>query len=250
MTCRTLFSYPIFLSILFVSMVSCEKFSGDQQIPAYLSIDSVYLTTDYNKQGSKSQNITDVWVYVDDEFLGAFELPARLPVLKSGLHTVKLWPGIKKNGIAATRVAYEYYVPFQKNVNLKEDSTSKLGVLKTTYQLPAYFPWMEDFEDAGTSLDTTQRSSAFIGKTPSGSPLTFEGNHSGMVVMDSIHDFFECQTHEEYLIPQSSVFLEMNFNTTNSVTVGVFSYSGITLTQTPVITLNRTNGSWKKYIST
>ncbi|MEI7981005.1 MAG: hypothetical protein WCI71_05100, partial [Bacteroidota bacterium] len=51
---------------------------------------------------------------------------------------------------------------------------------------------------------------------------------------------------EEYLIPQSSVFLEMNFNTTNSVTVGVFSYSGITLTQTPIIILNRTNGSWKK----
>jgi hypothetical protein len=227
-------------------MISCEKFKGDQSIPAYLSIDSIYITTDYNKQGTNSQNITDVWVYVDDEFLGAYELPARFPVLKSGTHSLKLWPGVKKNGIAATRIAYEYYVPIQRNVTLKEDSTSKLGILKSTYQVPAFFPWMEDFENAGISLDTTRRSTAYIDKTPAGSPFTFEGNHSGMVVMDSIHDFFECQTHSEYTIPHSSVFLEMNFNTTNTLTVGVFSYSGISVTQTPILTLNRTNGNWKK----
>jgi len=227
-------------------MVSCEKFSGDQSIPAYLSIDSIYLTTDYSKQGTNSQNITDVWVYVDDELLGAYELPARFPVLKSGTHTVKLWPGIKKNGISATRIGYEYYVPIQKNIIFKEDSTCQLGVLKTTYQTPAFFAWMEDFDGAGCSLDSTQGSSAYIEKTPSGSPLTFQGAHSGIVALDSLHDYFQCQTHEVYSIPSSSVFLEMNFNTTNTFIVGVFTYAGINAIQTPIITLNRTNGNWKK----
>jgi len=233
-------------SLFLLLASSCEKFEGDQSIPAYISIDSIYLTTDYTKQGTKSQNITDVWVYVDDEFLGAFELPAHFPVLKSGSHVVKCWPGVKKNGISATRVAYEYYVPIQKTITLTEDSSSQLGIQKTTYQVPTWFPWMEDFEHTGQTLDTTSRSIAGIEKTPSGSPLTFEGNHSGWVVLDSIHDFFECQTHDQYPIPLSSVFLEMNFNTTNTLIVGVVTYSGSSISQTPIITLNRTNGNWKK----
>jgi hypothetical protein len=227
-------------------IISCEKFSGDQTIPGYISIDSLYITSNYQTQGTASQNITDVWIYIDDEFLGAYELPARFPILKSGVHTLKVWSGIKKNGISTTRTAYEYFQPFQKNITLGEDSITKLGVLKTTYQPSAFFQWLEDFESVSLSLDTTSRSIASIEKTHSGSPLTFEGAHSGMVVMDSLHSFFECQTHLDYPIPGSTVFLEMNFNTSNSLTVGLILYSGVNLTQSPIITLNPTGGKWKK----
>lgn len=243
---RRLLRYFCLLCILFITISSCEKFSGDQTIPAYLDIDSIYLSTDYYSEGTSSQRITDAWVYADDEFLGAFELPARLPVLKSGIHHLKIWPGIKRNGIAATRVSYEFYSPVSKDVNLMMDSTSRMGVLKTTYQSSASFVWKEDFENVSVTLDTTNRSTAYVQRTSAGSPLTFEGNHSGMVVMDSIHDFFECQTHAEYSIPPSPVFLEMNFNTTNTLVVGAFTYGSTTLYQTPVITLNPTNGQWKK----
>lgn len=235
-----------FCFILFITTSSCEKFSGEQSIPAYLGIDSIYITTDYYTQGTSSQRITDAWVYVDDEFLGAFELPARLPVLKSGAHRLKIWPGIKKNGIAATRVSYEFYNPISKDVNLVLDSTATTGVIKTTYQSTTLFTWKEDFEQVSLSLDTTRGSSASLERTPAGSPLTFEGNHSGMVVLDSIHDYFECQTHTEYSIPNAPVFLEMNFNIKNTIVVGVFTYGNTTLYQTPIIYLNPTNGQWKK----
>jgi hypothetical protein len=66
------------------------------------------------------------------------------------------------------------------------------------------------------------------------------------VVFDTLRDFFECQTHAEYDIPASPVFLEMNYNTSNSVQVGVFTYGSTILYQTPIITLNPTNGVWKK----
>jgi hypothetical protein len=183
---------------------------------------------------------------VDDEFLGAYELPARFPVLKTGKHIVKVLPGIKKNGIASTRSNYEFYAPVQKTVNFTPDSTTKIGLLKTTYQSTAMFLWMEDFENVTLTLDTTSRSTAWIMRTEAGSPLTFEGNHSGMVVLDSIHDFFECQTQKEFTIPFAPVFLEMNFNISNSLTVGVITYGYTTLYQTPIITLNSTNGKWKK----
>jgi len=243
---RKFFRYFCLLSILFIVASSCEKFSGDQSIPAYLTVDSIYITTDYVSEGTASQHITDAWVYVDDEFLGAFELPARFPVLKSGKHTLKVWPGIKKDGIAATRQTYEFYKPVTRQITLTPDSTTKAGVLKTTYQSTALFVWKEDFENVSLTLDTTSGSSAFIQRSSPGSPLTFEGGHSGMVVLDSAHDFFECETHQEYVIPSAPVFLEMNFNTTNTLAIGVFTYGSTTLYQTPVLYLRPTNGLWKK----
>jgi len=235
-----------FLLILLLSQTACEKFSGDQTIPAYLSIDSIYLSTSYSLQGSASQSVTDAWVYVDDDFIGAFELPARFPVLKKGSHTVKILPGIKKNGIASTRINYEFYSEISKNEIFTPDSTTRMGVLKTTYTSSTGFTWMEDFDNISLSLDTTSRSTAYIQKTPSGSPLTFEGFHSGMVVLDTTRDFFECQTHNEFPIPYAPVFLEMNFNTTNVLTVGLILYSTTNIYSVPIINLNKTKNTWKK----
>jgi hypothetical protein len=246
---RRILGYFCFLCILLISASSCEKFSGDQSIPAYLTIDSIYLKTTPSIQGTASQRITDAWVYVDDEFLGAYELPARLPVLKTGKHKVTVWSGIKKNGIAATRLSYEFYNSVVRDVTLTPDSTTKTGVLSTTYQANTVFVWKEDFESGvSNSLDTTKGSTANIERTNIGSPLTFEGKASGIVELDSAHDFFECQTHSEYAIPYPAapVFLEMNFNITNPLVVGLFTYGSTTLYQTPVITLNPTNGQWKK----
>ena len=242
-----------FLLILLLSQTACEKFSGDQTIPAFLSIDSIYLTTDYSLQGSASQSITDAWVYVDDDFIGTFELPARFPVLKKGNHKVRILPGIKKNGIASTRINYEFYeeiseniIPGKDSVPFGEDSTTRLGVLKSTYTSSTGFTWKEDFESISISLDTTSRSIAFIQITPSGSQKTFEGMHSGMVVLDTTRDFFECQTHNEFTIPYAPVFLEMNFNTSNLLTIGLILYSTTNIYTVPIINLNKTNNIWKK----
>jgi hypothetical protein len=246
MMLQTCLRFVTLFSVLLTIGSSCEKFSG-QSIPAYLTIDSIYLSTDYMLQGTDSHSITDAWVYIDDELLGAFELPARFPVLKTGNHSVMVWPGIKKDGIAATRINYDYYNPIVKNINFTPDSTAAMGRLKTTYQSSAKFTWKEDFEQVSISLDTINHSGAWIQKTANGSPLTFEGNHSGMVVMDSIHDYFECQMHSESPIPYATpVYLEMNFNTSNSLDIGVFSYGTTILYQTKIITLNPTHGKWKK----
>ncbi|MFZ4523074.1 MAG: hypothetical protein ACOYNC_15295 [Bacteroidales bacterium] len=239
--------YFCLLFVLFISVTSCEKFTSDQEIPAYLSIDSIYLSTIFSAQGTSSQRITDAWVYVDDEFLGAYELPAKLPVLQSGKHQVKIWPGIKKNGIAATRTSYDFYNPVTKEVTFVPDSAARIGVLSTTYQTKTLFVWMENFEDPrAITLDTLNGSSAYIRDTLTGSPPPFEGSRSGAVVLDSVHDFFECQTHLQYAIPYAPIYLEMNFKTTNPLVVGVVTYGTTTLYQSPIITLNPTGGQWKK----
>jgi len=233
------FFFPIFL------LVSCEKFSGDQTVPAYISIDSITLTTEYSSQGTASHNITDAWLYIDDELIGAFQLPARPPVLKSGTHKVTILPGIKKNGIATTRVVYPFYSEITGTYTLTPDSTIKIGIKNTTYRSTTDFIWKEDFEGTGMSLDTTRQSKAWIEKS-SAPEQTFEGAHSALIVLDSARSFFEAADHIEYAIPYAPVYLELNFNIEQPLVAGVFLYGNITLYQIPIITLNATGGKWKK----
>ncbi len=239
---------PLLIYLSFITLTSCEKFSGDQEVPAYLSIDSIYLNTNYTNQGTKSHNITDAWIYVDDVLVGDFQMPARVPVLCNGVHTVTVLPGIKRDGIASTRVDYLFYAPIINKVRLTPDSTTNLKTQKTVYASSAKFVWLENFEGVAFTLDTTKRSSAAIQRTEAGSPLTFkdEGLHSGMIVLDSAHSFFECQSHDEYPIPAAPVYLEMNFNINTTLTVGVLVYGYSNLYQVPVINLNPTNNTWKK----
>jgi hypothetical protein len=240
---------PIFFSILpfiLFGLQSCQKFSGDQTIPAYLKIDSIYLVTQQSTQGTASHHITDVWVYVDDIFIGVFEMPAKFPVLKDGKHKVTLFPGIKKNGIAATRAAYPFFAPITLETSFRPDSTTSLGTLQATYLSSANFLWLEDFDNAGNTLDTTPRSSFAVEKTQSGSPLTFEGIHSGIITMDTISKKLECVTHSSYTIPNAAVYLELNFNINTNLTIGTVIYVSLSIVQTPVITLLPTNGQWKK----
>ena len=141
----------LFFSFFLLVQTSCEKFSGDQTIPAYISIDSIYLQTDYSLEGSNSQNITDAWVYVDDYLIGTFQLPARFPVLRQGTHTLSVIPGIKKNGIASTRITYPFYSTITQSVNLVPDSTINVGVMKTTYGSTTKFTGILNSSSPSTS---------------------------------------------------------------------------------------------------
>lgn len=240
------FLKPALFLLPMIILNSCEKFSGSQAIPAYMAINSINLTTNYSTQGSASQAITDAWVFVDGESIGTFQMPAHFPVLKEGSHTLTIMPGIKKDGIAATRVVYDFYSPLTKTVNFVSDSTISLGTLSTSYQSTTKFLWKEDFEDVALTLDTSNRSTVNLVHTAAGSPLVFEGSYSGMATMTADTDFFECTTHKEYDIPFNPVYLEMNFRSNNTILVGVIVYFDLLIYQVPIITLFPTNEGWKK----
>jgi hypothetical protein len=244
-------SLPVFLALVLggtlVFLWGCDKFKGDQEIPAYIAIDSISLTTNYATQGTASQNITDAWVYVDDNLVGAFQLPLKhIPILAKGEHTISVQPGIKKDGIGATRTNYVFYNTIERTVNLVEDSIIDLGTLNTTYVETTEFFLREDFDGVSVHLDTVPSSEVALQKTPSGSPLTFQGTHSGMVVMNQKNTYFECINNEDFVIPYAPVYMELNFNSNCLFTVGVYLYGYTTISQMPVLTMNPTSGAWKK----
>ncbi len=231
-------------AFLIVLITSCEVFDKDEKIPSYIHIDKFDFTTT-SEQGSSSNKITDAWVYIDDQVIGAFELPVTFPVLWEGTHTITVKPGIKLNGIAGARAIYPFYKPFSKSITLYPDSIIKIAPT-SSFSDAAKIVWYEAFEDGGITLEKTYRSDTNIFKT---SDITkrFEGDYSGIVNMDADHEFFEIKSSTSYILPQggSAVFLELNYKCNQEFSVGVFANTPSQSLQSEVLIINKSD-TWNK----
>ncbi len=230
---------------------ACRKDNLKPGIPAFIHTDSIGLNTIFIDEGSSSHKITDVWVYAEDQTIGAFEMPATIPILKDCLGKLRLVAGIKLNGISTTRIEY----PFYKSIiiddfNFLPDSVIIINPT-TCYWETTKFVWMEDFENVSISLDTTSKSTVNIELTPEGSADTFEGLHSGFIMLNENDTLFEAASYSAYVLPTdgSPVFLELNYKNNNMFTVGVFAQTATQIIQDPVIFINRKENWNKIYIN-
>jgi hypothetical protein len=241
--------------VALIALQSCRKFEGDQTVPAYLRIDTIFKQTDYASYGSSTHNITDAWVYVNDVFIGTFELPATFPVLAKGLNNLEIRPGIKLNGISATRVYYPFYQPVViQDFNFVEDSIRSVS-LTTLYYETTVMPWSEDFEEVSLSLEKTQRSDTTINKTqPANSQealLSAYSAFSGVVHLKGDVNRFELATAEYFSLPGqgSPVFLEIDYKCDRPFGVGVFVEEFSTITAAPLLIVNSISRWNKIYIN-
>ena len=225
----------VLIILLTVVFNSCTKDQFKAEIPSYIHIESIDLETD-SFEGSDSQNLTDAWVTMDGNFLGAFELPCTIPILADGAHEFRVSSGIKANGISATRIIYPFFeicdlfikdgdtyqVSNSNIVNLHRDSTVVLKAT-TSYKENMAFLFVEDFEDAGTVVETTENSDTSLIRTNIDS-LAFEGEgYSGEIHLDNTHDFFEIMSAE--FVPLNGLYntsmLEMDYRCDHSFKLGV-----------------------------
>lgn len=250
-----------FIVIAFFAIMSfsCNQFKGSQEIPAYIHVDTFLLSTNYVLEGAASHKITDVWLYIDDNLQGCYEMPATIPVLERGIHKVSLYPGIKLNGISKTRTIYPMYRPYiVENILLEEKVIDTIHPTTTYYnanESDIKFARIEDFEkpftleptsDSDTTIIITQRddpenwNDAFNNSHYSG--YTWIGTtDSG----DTLNYF--CMASEEYHdLPNqgNSVFLEIDYKCTDVFEVGLFAkISGVE--SIPLIYVNPTE-TWNK----
>ena len=117
----------IFYTLIILVIVSCEK-ETSEGIPSYIKINNITVidTTDnYSATDtSRTKNISDVWVSINGVNQGIYELPANFPVLNNGNVEVRIYAGIKDNGISAQRVSYPFYYSHLENTKLTPDSTT------------------------------------------------------------------------------------------------------------------------------
>mgnify|MGYP000208020076 CR=1 FL=1 len=233
-------------TILFVS--GCELINPAEPVPSYIEIDEMSVSSNYPTQGTNSSDITDVWVYADNKYLGTFELPAKFPVLLDGVHEISFGAGIEANGIASTNEAYPLYQFTKRTVNLQAGKITKLDSMNVSYFSGVQYVWYEDFESdtsgGGISLDTTNNSEVNI--LPD-SIEVFEGKRSLKLTVNSTSDYIECVTvGDGYALNKGrDTYLEMNYKCTQSFNMGLVAISSFGQSTNRVITFNP-KSEWNK----
>ncbi len=101
--------------------------------------------------GDVSTNITDVRVVIGAESLGFYPLPARIPILASGEHRIRLEPVVRIAGLSANRTVYPFYEVFEETLDLVPGTIDTIRPT-ISYVSTSSFGYVEDFETNNASL--------------------------------------------------------------------------------------------------
>lgn len=250
---KILLRNSLFLLTIIASLSSCSLFDKEEQIPSYIYVDSVGINPNYVDFGSNSHNITDVWVYLNDELLGCYELPARIPILAEGNNKLTFYAGVKINGMSALRATYPFYATKDYNIYLRNDSALTIKPM-FDFVPSCELAFNEDFESAGIIFEKTLLSDTNIQSTAAPEDVFINtqnsaevSNYSGVVYLDTARTVFEVQNIVGYDLPKNGtyVFLEMNYKCTTPIQVGVKAFYSSSMVRCELIGLNPTN-TWKK----
>lgn len=248
--------FSLFIASMFALMTfsSCNNFEGSQEIPAYIHVDTFLLTTNYEIEGAASHKITDVWLYIDNNLQGCYEMPATIPVLERGKHKITIYPGIKLNGISSTRTINPFYKPYIiEELELEEKVIDTIHPSTTYYskdESTLEFAFKDDFERQIFVEDSNGSDTAII-RTDRDAPERWDdefnnSHYSGYVWLgDTINNFCFTSTELRDLPNQgNSIFLEIDYKCTEVFEVGLYAK----ISQMEIIPLVYVNPSptWNK----
>lgn len=239
------FFYSLFL---FFAFNSCVKNNPD---PSWIEVNEWMLlknpSANYDA-GVLTHNFTDAWVFVDNKIIGVFEVPFKIPILKSGNVNIKIYPTVKNNGISATKKIYPFMDAFEIDTLLEEN---KIVVLNPTtkYNQRTKF-WIEDFEDAAMKLENDQNTSATI--VSESNPLHLKyGNFYGHVNLTTSDSMWIAYTSGQLVLPKlgKEVYLEVDYKNTNSIITGILAVSPSATHSNTNVQMNKQSPNsaiWKK----
>ncbi len=106
-----LFRGLIALFITATAFTGCNIINPAEQIPTYIKVDSFTLKANpvLAPQPYLSSQITSVWAYYNGINIGAFDLPAQIPVIANGRGTLTLEPAVALNGLNNFVAIYPFY---------------------------------------------------------------------------------------------------------------------------------------------
>lgn len=246
-------SYLRHLVCLFLGifLFACDQEDLKVDKPSYLYIDTTSFET-IRGQGTAHQRFTDVWVNVNGETKGVFELPAKVPVLSDRPDMeIRLTPGIIENGISNTRAPYAFAEPYVVNRKTNPGGVDTISV-QSRYSERTRFIWSEDFERLGTASDlyASGKNNAILRKT-SNQEEVFEGDYSYTATLNDEQNFFEVETQQAFLLQQGrAIFLELHYKSDITIAVGYISFDPIgQVLQYPIVYLNPREEWGKVYIN-
>ncbi|MEI7596054.1 MAG: hypothetical protein WCK02_09920 [Bacteroidota bacterium] len=235
--------FVILFAFIF-SFSSCEIINPEETIPSYIHIDSISFKT-LAGEGANTKQIKDAWVYVDNQSIGCFELPATIPILASGEHKIDIRPGIKLNGISATRSLYPYYKPYITTLNLTPNSILQVDP-STSYLDDVNFKFIESFEPSGIYFEKSSNSDTNINITSTTNITINQGSYASIFVNND-RKLFECINSLNYPLSKygSPAFIELDCKSNIPFTIGVFVNNPTQSIQRPLVVITKSE-NWKK----
>jgi hypothetical protein len=191
--------------LLTLGLASCDEFKYGQEIPSYVYFEGFNLVENPNFTFSQSsdlltQDIRDVWVYVDNEYIGAYPLPCSIPILKEGKHKIDLRPGIIYNGMNNMREEYSFYTSYIDTLDLKPGEEIRVGKQNIMYNSnKCNIPFKETFESYFVNFRqadvvaeepktmTVIRNDSVAYGSNCGAIYFEEGGHNKYISVDSIY---------------------------------------------------------------
>lgn len=246
--------------ILLMLISACKKDEQKAAIPAYLHIDDMNVHSDFQSEGTASDRLTTVFISIDGEDQGAYEIPCDFPIIGNGEHTISIHPGMDLYGIAAYRTVYPFYEVYSEQVTLIPEKTTYLNanndsIPSVGYKTSADITILEDFEGNGLRFEETPGTSdtiMFITKDSS-EIFTFKNEPvegSGKIYLEPSYQI-ETSTISSYKLPGfgADVYVEINYKSDIQFSVGIFANRGNQTIASPVATVNPSDEWNKIYIN-
>ena len=208
-------------AIFFLFLLFSNACVQENDVPTYINIPSFSFTTTAG-QGTAAQKISDVWVYVDGQALGAYQLPARFPFVGTGKHEFLLFAGIRNNGIRSNPVIFAAAKTFSTTLDLK--SGDDVTIRPTTTYIDGVKIWLnEDFERTNTFIVNQDNNLNTAFSVVSNG---FEGN-GGAILLSKANPIIEKATTVKAQLPdnaQSSI-IELHYKSESPLAVGILGTS-------------------------
>lgn len=226
--------------VLILFFTGCKKY---QPAPEAFFIKPKYLNVSTSAgQGTSSHKITDLFLYVNGKYQGAYAYGNLLPIVSYGesVH-IDVFAGIKNNGINETTITWTFYDKISFDTLVEKGKTIERG-FTFKYNPGVNFLWIEDFDGPGISLIRSTPTSPSTSLNIVSSGENFEGK-SAMFELPSNFLLGQFETAIDYTIPlgNPNVYLELNYKCDLELEIGLTD--GIDLKK--AITLN-VKPEWNK----
>lgn len=229
-----------------ILFTACNKEKLKAPAPFYMNIPAVSVHT-LSGQGTANHKITEIWVYENGQYKGAYPIGRTIPITSSPAK-LKLFAGIKKDGLSVVRIIYPFYAAIEIDTAVAVNQIINRPLV-FQYSSAANFKWLEDFENfggiggitivKGTGSDTNL---VILDKTSDPNADVFEGNKAMMIALDATHSYAYLTSASTYTLSYSGTYLELNYKCNQVFEIGL--YSGVLIKS--VISLNSTDGVWNK----
>ncbi len=237
--------YYFLLLIASLSVYSCDVINPEEDIPAYIEFEDFELMVN-GGQGSTFEKITEGWIYVNGDLIGAFSDNKPFPVLHEGTAEIIVDPGIHTNGISVRTQIYPLYNRFTAQVELVKGQITKITP-KFSYIDEAVFIFIEDFSDTHIfSVDRDNYPETFIDSTNIGG---IDGT-AGVIKLDANNPVIEVASSFSFSeLPNDNIntsFLEITYKTDIPFNIGLISTDSYGLKQAYYSHGLNTKQEWNK----